>query len=657
MKHPAIINELVIDLSTGKFEINCPLDLSLMGPVAYGWDRFQKDAESITFGGGLLAGSVLPGTRRMIFCGHSPQWEGFYVSALGGAMYVFHRLGVNFAWLRGKCRQDSLLVIKRENDQWMVNIEPVDTQTIWQGYTDQTGRAWEGFYALQKYIFDKYHTQYGSIPFRILAVGPAAKNTRDGAIGSNQVKKGELSAIEDWAGRGGLGSQLYQQLHVAGIIFGGDCPDLDLKDSQELDGYFLDHFGEKAITADLALSQKYRYVPEFETGGTFGVNMYEAADRLFSFNYRSIHASDEKRLEQNENFIAGHYLKQFNEETIQPRNFDHCGEPCAVACKKFFGEFKKDYEPYEALGPNCGIFDQRAAEKINKYADTLGMDAIQAGGTVAWIMELIAEKLIAPANFGLDPQGLRFEFASDPAGFDVIRDSEYNAEYAVSILKMIVFGEQGGPFRRGMRAAAKYLDQQYNIRSIDRAVYTAHGSEGCMVPNQYWVPGMFAPMPLMGKYFSYYGVDFLPPGHLGHKNVERFTYELYSENSGACRFHRKWVEDIIDEIILSHYDLKIDYWAMNFNLARAISDFQSASSVFWESERVVEIIQGYLEKWQRDGFKNVDLDEWVARFQKDKWQAARDYWDAMYAGMQEAFAQGMSEPAHINHGMLIHPKT
>ena len=190
MKHPAIINELVIDLSTGKFEVNGPLDLGLMGPVAYGWDRFQKDTQSITFGGGLLAGSVLPGTRRMVFCGYSPQWEGFYVSALGGAMYVFHRLGVNFAWLQSKCLQDSLLVIKRENDRWTVNIEPVDTDAIWQGYTDQTGRAWEGFYALQKYIFDKYPTQYGSIPFRILAVGPAAKNTRDGAIGSNQVKKG-----------------------------------------------------------------------------------------------------------------------------------------------------------------------------------------------------------------------------------------------------------------------------------------------------------------------------------------------------------------------------------------------------------------------------------------------------------------------------------
>ena len=31
-----------------------------------------------------------------------------------------------------------------------------------------------------------------------------------------------------------------------------------------------------------------------------------------------------------------------------------------------------------------------------------------------------------------------------------------------------------------------------------------------MVPNQYWVPGMLSPMPMMGKYFVYYGVEFHP---------------------------------------------------------------------------------------------------------------------------------------------------
>lgn len=518
MSHPSVLYELTIDLTSGRWGVDCPLDQSLVGPVQYGWDRFQKDPASLTFGGGLLAGSPLPGTRRMIFCGYSPQWEGFYVSALGGAMYVFHRVGVNYAWLRGQCPTDSILLIRLKDDEYSVRLEPVDTDKIWQGYTDVQGRGWEGFYALQRYAFEKYKGEYTEDWFRILAVGPGARYTKEGAIGSNQIRKGNLSVIDDWAGRGGLGSQLLQHHRIAAIVFGGDWHDPALKEAKELDQYFLDRFNQRAIAADLALSQKYRYVPEFETGGTFGVNMHQADDRLFSFNYQSIYASDQERLDQHQHLILDHYLKQFNEEIIQPRNFDHCGEPCAVACKKFSGEYKKDYEPYAVLGPNCGVFDQRAAERLNKFVDAMGLDSIQTGGTVAWVMELISTGLLNPSEFGLPTELPRFSPPSPalppserpPTGegsplphlplrrtqmgegqgggqFDLIANSAHNADYAIAIVKMVLFSEHGEPFRKGIRAAAKWLDAKYGINSLNRAVFTAHGEEGCMVPNQYWV--------------------------------------------------------------------------------------------------------------------------------------------------------------------------
>ena len=60
------------------------------------------------------------------------------------------------------------------------------------------------------------------------------------------------------------------------------------------------------------------------------------------------------------------------------------------------------------------------------------------------------------------------------------------------------------------------------------------------------------PMPMMGKYFTYYGVDFLPPRELGRRSVQRMVYEFFSENSGVCRFHRKWVEAIVDEILAAN---------------------------------------------------------------------------------------------------------
>ena len=653
MTHRSVLYEFIIDLTHGDWGVSCPIDQSLIGPVAYGWDRYQKDPESMTFGGGLLAGSPLAGTRRMIFCGYSPQWEGFYVSALGGAMYVFHRIGVNYVWLRGRCPSDAVLRLQLKNGEYSARIDPIDADSIWQGYTDATGRAWEGFYALQHYVFDNYKAGYDGDELRVLAVGPAARVTKEGAIGSNQVKKGQLSPIDDWAGRGGLGSRLLQQHRVAAIVFGGDWQDPALKEAKELDQYFLEHFGQRAIATDLAVSQKYRYVPEFETGGTFGVNMHQADDRLFSFNYRSIYAGDSERLAQHDHFILDHYLRQFNDEIVKPRNFDHCGEPCAVACKKFNGEYKKDYEPYTACGPNCGVFDQRAAERLNKFVDTLGLDSIQTGGTVAWIMELIADGLLRPEDFGLPADGPRFKSASRPAQFNIVADSAHNADYAIAVVKMILFGAAGAPFRKSIRAAAKELDARYGIDSLGRAVFTAHGAEGCMVPNQYWVPGMFAPMPLMGKYFEYYENKFLPPRALGRKNVERFVYELYSENTGTCRFHRKWVEDIIDDIVVTHFDLpNLDYWGDNFKLAKAIHDHQSAQSVGWESERVVDIVHGFLEKWYRDGLREPELLDWLDRFHADKWKAARDFWQEMYDGMSEAFAEGIGEPPHVEHGGL-----
>jgi glyceraldehyde-3-phosphate dehydrogenase (ferredoxin) len=124
---------------------------------------------------------------------------------------------------------------------------------------------------------------------------------------------------------------------------------------------------------------------------------------LLSFNYRSIYATNEARLKQHEDFICKHYLAQFNEETIKQKKFLHCGEPCPVVCKKYQDIYKKDYEPYNTLGPQVGVFDQRAAEILNHHIDTLGFDAIQCGVTLAWIMELISEELINPEDFNLPP--------------------------------------------------------------------------------------------------------------------------------------------------------------------------------------------------------------------------------------------------------------
>jgi glyceraldehyde-3-phosphate dehydrogenase (ferredoxin) len=113
---------------------------------------------------------------------------------------------------------------------------------------------------------------------------------------------------------------------------------------------------------DIEATTKYRFEPDFETGGTFGVNFATLAGQTISFNYRSIYMDEVERLDIHEKCIVNHYLKQFNEEAIRPKHQRTCGEPFVAVCKKMRDEYKKDYEPYQTMGPLSGIFDQRAAE-------------------------------------------------------------------------------------------------------------------------------------------------------------------------------------------------------------------------------------------------------------------------------------------------------
>ena len=641
MTYPVLQRELTIHLNNGHWYLRPIEGATVLGPVDYGWQRFNLYPDSFSFGQGLLAGSSIPGSRRLVFCAWSPQWDGFYISSMGGAAATFHGVGVDYVALRGRCETPSVLILNHKDGEVQVRLEPIAVEPLWNGYAAPDGRPLMGFYALQQALFDRYSHEYFRNRLRIFAVGPAALRTREGAIGSSPFQKGAISPVVDWAGRGGLGSRLLQQHNVVACVFGGQWEDPDLQDSDEINEYFVEHFGDRTLKIDRALTEKYRYFPKFDTGGTFGVNMHELYDRILSFNYSSIYASTEERLRQHENFIIKHYLEQYNRESIETKSFKDCGETCPVVCKKLNGIYKKDYEPYHVLGPQTAVFDQRAAELLNDHVDAMGFDAIQCGGTLSWIMEIIAAGLLPPEDFGLPSAAeMKFAFTSDTGNFDLVEDSMRNARYAMALVDAILFEPRCEVFRQGIRHAAKELDRRYKVNTIDRAVFIAHGDEGHMVPNQYWVPGMLSPMPMMGKYYVYYGAEFVPPKELGRKNVERMTYELFSDNTGICRFHRQWSESITDEILQAHYDLNVDYKAHQFALARAIHGREAAKSVPWESERIADLLMSFLGNWQNNGLKDPELDAWLERFHVDKKAAALEFWLEIYRGQVEAFTQG-----------------
>ena len=250
-----------------------------------------------------------------------------------------------------------------------------------------------------------------------------------------------------------------------------------------------------------------------------------------------------------------HYLRQFNEETIVPKQQHTCGEPCPAVCKKMRDEFKKDYEPYQTMGPLCGIFDQRAAERLNHHADALRL-----------------RRHLRRRRAGLADGVPRPASRSTPAELGV-------EEPAASSRPRVPRRDRLGAQRRAGRGAAGRHHREARLLNLgegaasspgaspatrarqvlDPFVYMAFARKGWMVPNQYWTPGALSPMAIMGKYYMYYGNDFMPPRTLGRINAERFRAELIMDNLGVCRFHRLWAEEMLPEVMASLYGKKEQY--------------------------------------------------------------------------------------------------
>lgn len=616
---------LFVDAASGFYRIaRYPLG-DFFGPVDLGLHLAGKH-NSLNIGVGLLAGSIFPGSNRLIVTGFSPCWGGFYISSMGGAGLVFDNLGINLVALVGKAPSPSILYLNRTHGEEIeVRVEPVELQRIW-------GEGRGGIYSLMDHAFQRFGSEYANDP-RILAVGPAAAATDFGAIGSVPISGGRLSAVDTWAGRGGMGSKMLQHHGVAAIIYGGTFVDEDFRDRTVADQWFQDRYQKKLGAKDVEATVKYRYDPKFQTGGTLGVNYAGIGGRVLAFNYRSIYLAEDERLQLHQKLIVEHYLRQFNEETIEPKQQHNCGEPCPALCKKMRAEYKKDYEPYQTMGPLCGIFDQRSAERLNHHCDMYGFDAISAGGVLAWLMECLNSDLVKPDELGVQGRPV-----FSPNGFAVETDSQTNAELGVALLDSIIRKRGILSLEEGARKFARHLARDKGKAVLDPFVHVGYGRRGWMVPNQYWTPGALSPMPIMGKYYMHYGNEFVPPRSLGRFNAERLRGELVMDNLGMCRFHRQWAEEMLPEIVGSLFGKKDEFLR---SIAITASRINSRnSSIFWEAERNADYVYTFLKRQQVvDKNTRPELLEWIAAFEKDKLEAAFGFWYEIHKGIHESLRE------------------
>jgi glyceraldehyde-3-phosphate dehydrogenase (ferredoxin) len=613
---------LFVDPANGFYRLRRYELSRYFGPVDLGVHLADR-LRSLNIGTGVFAGSILPGSNRLVITGFSPCWRSFFVSSMGGAGLAFDNLGINMVSLVGRAPVPSVLYLNRSHGEEInVDVVPVDLAQAWAH-----GRG--GVYGLMEYVLERFGDRFQADP-RVLAVGPAAAATDFGAIGSAPIVKGRLTYADTWAGRGGMGSKMLQDHGVAAIIFGGTFVDEDFRDRKVADDWFQAKYEQRLAAKVFESTTKYRFDPKVASGGTFGVNYASMHGRILAFNYQSIFDSEESRLLLDQHLVQEHYLKQFNEETIQTKQQATCGEQCAAVCKKLRGEFKKDYEPYQVMGPLCGVFDQRAAEKLNAKADAAGFDAISIGGVVAWLMECLQRGDLSQADLGVSR--LPKWTAKD---FDVVADSMHNAELGIELIDSILLKRGLLDLSEGVRKFARKVRHERNIRIIDTFVHAANGRRGWMVPNQYWTPGVLAPMAIMGKYYMYYGAEFFGPRQLGKLCASRMKFELVMDNLGICRFHRGWAEEMLPEIVQSLYGMKDDFLKL-VNVAASRINSRNAS-VYWESERNIDLVFTFLKR-RRDveGDTGPELQSWIDIFEKDKHEAAEQWWYEMRKGIDES---------------------
>jgi glyceraldehyde-3-phosphate dehydrogenase (ferredoxin) len=194
---------------------------------------------------------------------------------------------------------------------------------------------------VMQYALDRFASRYEEEP-RVLAVGPAAMHTDNGAIASAPVKKGALTAVDCWAGRGGFGTKLLQQHGIVGIIYGGTWVDEDFRDRMVADQWFQDRYEKKMAAKDFEATTKYRYDPAFNTGGTFGVNFATMNERIIAFNYRTTLYEQVRSAWTCISVLlwiitSGSLMKKPS-RTKQQKT---CGEPCAAVCKKMHNHYQE----------------------------------------------------------------------------------------------------------------------------------------------------------------------------------------------------------------------------------------------------------------------------------------------------------------------------
>ncbi len=559
----------------------------VLGPIELAAGR---SSSSTVLGVGPLGRVEIPGSNRLVMAGWTPGWRGFFVSTLGSAGAAIRGLGIDAVTLDGRADEPSALLLPRTGPPRLL---PVPLPEAWRGERPGTHAmlAWVG-------------ERSGFSAPRVFAVGPGARSTTFGAVASATFDARGSPVLETWGGRGGFGSKWFAGHGLVAIAVDA-AADAGYAPRPTTDALP----SAPALASSLA---KYRYHPALKAGGTLGANLAGLRDRLLAFNHRSVDWPRAVREAIHERLVEGHFLRQHREDTDGGRKGRDCGETCPAQCRRVASGQKKDFQPFAALGPSIGIFDQRAAEEVYGTVEEFGIDAVDAGALAGWAMERIAEDGAAA------PEGApRFS----PDRFDPESDSRANARIAVRVLREAL-ATDGAP---------RHL-VDITSSDPDRAVVVVNDAGGGVAPTQYWAPGVLAPTPIVGKYYTDYSLEFVPPRELGRRCGERTVAEVALDNLGLCRFQREWAEDRLEELVAASGG-EGGVMPRHRTLARRLA--ATAPVALWRGARVRAIVSSWVREAAEDDPGNGEVREWRDRFHADPRGAARAFYRELKSGIDD----------------------
>ena len=304
----------------------------------------------LIFASGPFGGTTVPTNGRFSLVTKSPLTNGIFYSNSGGNFgVVMKKCGFDGILIQGALKEPGYLLIENGN----ASIR--DASNLWGNDTEKT------LDVLKKLEGNRINS---------LMIGPAGEHLIKIASIMNDATRA--------FGRGGVGAVMGSKKLKAIVVKGGEYK-VDIDDIELLKKYVKVALDKIKVVPITRIS-----LPKFGTSALVNV-----INILGMFPINNFQKGFDERATQ----VSG-------EEINERLTLEHEGcYACPIRCGRITqaGDMKgkgPEYESVWALGPNLGIYDLISITQANYLCNSLGLDTISCGGSIACAMELQEKGLI-----------------------------------------------------------------------------------------------------------------------------------------------------------------------------------------------------------------------------------------------------------------------